>query len=51
MVAMEERRKSFILLLGLYVYLIIHAREACCEHSSNTFARRVEECCNIEFGV
>ena len=32
MVAIEERRRRFILLLGLYMFFI-HAYKACCEHS------------------
>jgi hypothetical protein len=33
------------------IHVFIHAREACCGHSNNVFAKRVEKCYIIEFGM
>ena len=51
MVAMEERRRrSSILLLGLYICLYMLVKHVV-DIQNNAFAWRVREGCNIELGI
>jgi hypothetical protein len=47
---MEERRRTFILLLGLYMFLYMLVKHVV-EHSNIDFAKRMGEVSNFELGL